>query len=258
MSEPITTKMPNWVAVIIAIILLGTMGGSMYWIYDTYRNPPKLQHAGAIPVTIEGSPSSPEAGDDPALANTRGPKTEQVKQLAALTPVNPEDYRTENGIIRFRSASSNEVCAYAEDISQLANDRWVRLAPTGDEPALSGPGVACSLVLGPNLPREEDRRSCPEHELKGRSATLTGTFVGYGACHDGHNPVTEDARTDSHDRDRIPERVSGVKELANGSTIELGRFKCGGLLPNMTCVDLQTGRGFGVSAGQYLLIPPAK
>ena len=246
MKKPITTRMPTWVAVIIAMILIGAMVGTSYKFYITYRTPPNLTHAGAVAPSME--PGGAQGTTEPEPQATV--ETEQLRALRGLAVANPDHYRVGPGLIRFRSSSGNEVCAYANDVASLQGDRWVVLAPVGDEPDLKGPGIACSMVRGPNLPAAEDRRECAQKTLAGRAATLTTSFVGYGACLDGYNPATEDARLEQN------VRMSEVKELPNGSSLTLGdRFVCGALIPEFTCVDTRTGRGFGVGPAQYDLFP---
>lgn len=244
--------MPTWVAVIIALILIGTMAGTSYWFYNTYRTPPRLTHAGALAPSAEPGATPSPSPDQPAPTEKHA-TTAQITALQALQQADPQAYKAEASVYRFRSSSGNEVCAYSDHIENLADDRWVVLAPTGDEPPLQGPGLACSLVRGVNLPAEDDRRSCPDKSLAGRAATLTTSFVGYGACLDGYNPATEDARLEQN------KRMSEIPQVANGSALLLGnRFLCGSLIPEFTCVDLQTGRGFGVGPAQYDLFAPAE
>ncbi|OKL48200.1 hypothetical protein BSR29_02115 [Boudabousia liubingyangii] len=251
-KQRIESRMPNWVAVIIALVLVGIMGGTSYYIWYDLRHPAPITHAGAVAPSEEApagtATPAPTGEGQPGHIAKEAP---QVKVVAGLRETNPEDYPAEGGIVRFRSASGNEVCAYAKDLNRLADDPWVSLSPTADGKPYQGEGVVCTQVRGALEPKGDDRHQCQNGELRGRSATLGVNQVNFGACVNGDNPTQADAKSEKN------ERFNAIKEIPNGAALKLGdRFICGTPLPDLTCVDLQTGRAFSIQTTGYKLFPP--
>ncbi|AOZ72308.1 hypothetical protein BK816_02495 [Boudabousia tangfeifanii] len=248
--EPIQSKMPTPVAIFIALVLVGFMVGSGYYLYEKNRNPAPISAPGAIPPPSSEMPQ--EAA--PQVPTSEGGGTVNVPQVAkvmALNPLATDDFPMKDGIIRFRSASGNEICAWADDLAKLHDDRWVVLTPNPDGQYPTGPGIACSQVRGELLPRPEDRRACPSRSLVGRAATLTRNDVAFGACLSGRNPASEDANSEQDKRFEIT-------AVPNGSYVKLGDFACGGAAPDFVCVQTTTGRGFSLRADHYDLYQPAQ
>ncbi|MBV7363500.1 hypothetical protein KRX54_03525 [Actinomycetaceae bacterium TAE3-ERU4] len=246
--KPIESKMPTWLAVILAVIMVTTMGGISAYLVHDLRNPKPIAKAGAVRpdegISASGSQSveGPKE-DNPVL------KMPQVAQIISQAALKPADFPAKDGVVYFRSPSANEVCAYSQDITKLANNPWVVVSPVAEGSSYRGPGVVCSQVRGALLPAREDRHPCPAGELRGRSATITNEVANFGAClQGGANPVQADARDEKN------VRFKEFAPVANGSYLRLGNdFVCGAVAPDFACASLKSGTAFYLTATGYKL-----